>query len=86
MLQDLLQLIMKYKINSEKIDKLVWRYDRKGSFSVSFFVKKVQGKRVISQVSNYYSFTCRVWKGLVPPKVELLTWFLLIGRINTKER
>ncbi|KAL4276601.1 hypothetical protein AHAS_Ahas20G0223500 [Arachis hypogaea] len=27
-----------------------------------------------------------MWKGLVPPRVELLVWFALVGRVNTKER
>ncbi|XP_016199195.1 uncharacterized protein LOC107640158 [Arachis ipaensis] len=33
-----------------------------------------------------YSFTISIWKGLVPPRVELFVWFGLIGRVNTKER
>ncbi|XLU80407.1 hypothetical protein S245_003827, partial [Arachis hypogaea] len=33
-----------------------------------------------------YSFTSAIWRGLVPPRVELFAWFVLIGRINTKER
>ena len=33
-----------------------------------------------------YSFTRIVWKGLVPPRVELFIWFVLTGRVNTKER
>ncbi|XP_072076459.1 uncharacterized protein [Arachis hypogaea] len=28
-----------------------------------------------------YSFTKTIWKGLVPPRVELLAWFVLIGRV-----
>ncbi|XP_016195087.1 uncharacterized protein LOC107636065 [Arachis ipaensis] len=32
-----------------------------------------------------YSFTKTVWRGLVPPRVELFAWFVLIGRVNTKE-
>ncbi|KAL4286007.1 hypothetical protein AHAS_Ahas19G0043100 [Arachis hypogaea] len=33
-----------------------------------------------------YNFTKTIWKGLVPPRVELFVWFVLTGRINTKER
>ncbi|XP_016164319.1 uncharacterized protein LOC107606819 [Arachis ipaensis] len=33
-----------------------------------------------------YSFTRSIWKGLVPPRVELFVWFGLTGRVNTKER
>ncbi|QHO08772.1 uncharacterized protein DS421_14g475570 [Arachis hypogaea] len=33
-----------------------------------------------------YKFTKKIWKDLVPPKVELFSWFVLVGRVNTKER
>ncbi|XP_025692385.1 uncharacterized protein [Arachis hypogaea] len=33
-----------------------------------------------------YSFTRAIWKGFVPPRIELLSWFVLIGRVNTKDR
>ena len=28
----------------------------------------------------------KVWQGLAPPKAELLTWFVLLGRLNIKDR
>ncbi|XP_057761014.1 uncharacterized protein LOC130981433 [Arachis stenosperma] len=33
-----------------------------------------------------YSFTSAVWRGFVPPKIELISWFVLDGRVNTKDR
>ncbi|KAL4381203.1 hypothetical protein AHAS_Ahas04G0110000 [Arachis hypogaea] len=27
-----------------------------------------------------------MWRGLVPPRIELFTWFALVDRVNTKER
>ncbi|XP_057719704.1 uncharacterized protein LOC130934132 [Arachis stenosperma] len=33
-----------------------------------------------------YKFTKEIWKGLVPPRVELFAWFVLVGRVNTKDR
>ncbi|XP_072066970.1 uncharacterized protein [Arachis hypogaea] len=33
-----------------------------------------------------YSFTNVIWKGLVLPRIELFDWFVLVGRVNTKER
>ncbi|XP_025678312.1 uncharacterized protein [Arachis hypogaea] len=33
-----------------------------------------------------YSFTKSIWRGLVQPRVELFVWFVLVGRVNTKER
>ncbi|XP_072084314.1 uncharacterized protein [Arachis hypogaea] len=33
-----------------------------------------------------YKFTNGIRKGLVPPRIELFTWFVLVGRVNTKDR
>ncbi|XP_016162179.1 uncharacterized protein LOC107604964 [Arachis ipaensis] len=33
-----------------------------------------------------YSFTSAIWRGFAPPKVELFSWFVLVERVNTKER
>ena len=30
--------------------------------------------------------TALVWKGLAPPRVEILAWFVLQGQLNTKKR
>ena len=31
---------------------------------------------------NSHNYTIGVWQGFVPPQVELIAWFVLIGRIN----
>ncbi|XP_016199199.1 uncharacterized protein LOC107640163 [Arachis ipaensis] len=41
---------------------------------------------VLQEKITSYSFTRAVWKGFVPPRVELFTWFVLVGRMNTKDR
>ncbi|RYR54064.1 hypothetical protein Ahy_A06g029317 [Arachis hypogaea] len=33
-----------------------------------------------------YSFISTIWRGYAPPRVELFVWFVLVGRVNTKER
>ncbi|KAL4345266.1 hypothetical protein AHAS_Ahas11G0261200 [Arachis hypogaea] len=33
-----------------------------------------------------YNFAKKLWIGFVPPRVELLTWFIILGRLNTKDR
>ena len=33
-----------------------------------------------------YNVIRKVWQGLAPPRAELLTWFVLLGRLNTKDR
>ena len=34
-------------------------------------------------IENYVS---SVQKGLAPPRAELLTWFAILGRLNTKDK
>ena len=36
--------------------------------------------------SGMRSFASQVWRSLTPPKSELLLWFLVQGKLNTKER
>ena len=37
-------------------------------------------------ILQYDTSVSKVWRGLCPPKAELLVWLLLLGRINTKDR
>ncbi|XP_072076260.1 uncharacterized protein [Arachis hypogaea] len=48
--------------------------------------KKAMQVEMLPEDIASYSFTKTVWKGLVPPRVELFVWFVLIRRVNTKER
>lgn len=41
----------------------------------------------LSHTSNLPSQTQKkIWSGLVPPRIELFTWFALLGKINSKEK
>ena len=45
-------------------------------------------KRVYEQcgIASYNtSVVASLWWGVAPPKVELLLWFILLGRLNTKD-
>ncbi|XP_052110147.1 uncharacterized protein LOC127741510 [Arachis duranensis] len=48
--------------------------------------KTVMQETVTPEEIRSYSFTSAVWRGFVPHRVELFTWFVLIERMNTKER
>ncbi|XP_072069496.1 uncharacterized protein [Arachis hypogaea] len=43
--------------------------------------KKVLQAEIISEDTASYSFTRTVWKGLVPPRIELFVWFALTGKV-----
>ncbi|XP_072084393.1 uncharacterized protein [Arachis hypogaea] len=48
-------------------------------------LKVIQSETLSDEITSY-SFTSSLWKGFVPPKIELFGWFVLVGRVNTKER
>ncbi|XP_016178592.1 uncharacterized protein LOC107621062 [Arachis ipaensis] len=70
---------------SDKQDRLVWKYGKEEIFSTNSFVQVVQSETIPEDITSF-SFTRTIWKGLAPPQVELFIWFVLIGRVNTKER
>ncbi|KAL4329156.1 hypothetical protein AHAS_Ahas13G0271900 [Arachis hypogaea] len=47
--------------------------------------QELQVKLLPEDIASF-SFIRTVWKGLVPPRVELFIWFALTERVNTKER
>ena len=32
------------------------------------------------------NYAARVWCKMAPPKVEMLVWFMLLGKLNTKDQ
>ncbi|QHO18793.1 Putative ribonuclease H protein [Arachis hypogaea] len=73
------------KLAHGREDRVVWKHDKQGIFSTNSFVHVLQVEMAPEDISSY-SFTRTIWKGLVPPRVELFVWFGLIGRVNSKER
>ena len=62
-------------------DSLHW--GQEGRFSVrSLYSKAVNLK--CSDI-NVDRLICAVWKKLDPPKVELMVWLVLMGKLNTKD-
>ncbi|XP_057720433.1 uncharacterized protein LOC130934927 [Arachis stenosperma] len=49
-------------------------------------LRLVMQAEIVPEEITSYSFTSTIWKGLVPPRVEVFVWFALTGRISTKER
>ncbi|XP_016192211.1 uncharacterized protein LOC107633090 [Arachis ipaensis] len=48
--------------------------------------QQVLQQETLSKDITSNSFTSTLWRGLVPPRVELFARFVLVGRVNTKER
>ncbi|KAL4286752.1 hypothetical protein AHAS_Ahas19G0117600 [Arachis hypogaea] len=81
-LHDALRLV---KLVADRDDRLVWKFDRQCVFTTNSFVQVLQEETLPEDITSY-SFTKTIWKGLVPPRVELFAWFVLIGKVHTKER
>ncbi|XP_016206787.1 uncharacterized protein LOC107647186 [Arachis ipaensis] len=73
------------KLSADREDNLVWKFDNKGIFSTNSFLHVLQLETLSEEITSY-SFTSSIWKGLVPPRIELFGWFVLVGRVNTRER
>ncbi|XP_015964835.1 uncharacterized protein LOC107494201 [Arachis duranensis] len=73
------------KMSSENKDSVVWKFDNTGVFSTQSFLQVIQMETLSDEITSY-SFTSALWRGLVPPRIELFGLFVLLGRINTKER
>ncbi|XP_016192273.1 uncharacterized protein LOC107633152 [Arachis ipaensis] len=79
------EILLSFKLTNGREDSVVWKFDKTGDYSTKSFVRVMQEEVLPEEVTSY-SFTSAVWKGFVLPRVELLSWFALVGRVNTKDR
>ncbi|XP_072081248.1 uncharacterized protein [Arachis hypogaea] len=69
--------------NTALLFKWWWHFAKE---ECSLWKKVVLQEEMLSEDVTSYSFTKNIWKGLAPPRMELFVWFVLVGRVNTKER
>ena len=68
-------------ISKEIPDALAWSFSSNGCFSVGSFRKCLE-----SPEGNNSSAECPfLWQGICPPKIEILLWQLLKGRLLVRE-
>ena len=71
-------------LSLENEDSFAWALDKSGVFSVKSLALELARASSIPQPS---SFNWRkIWKGLIPPRVEIFTWLAVMGKINTKSK
>ena len=66
------------------LDKNIWSYHNSGAFSSKSFSESVLKLQAVGVDS--FKHAAKVWCKMAPPKVELLVWFLVLGKLNTKDR
>ena len=53
-----------------------------GKFSVKNLLEKAN--KLAKESAEVDTLVCTVWRGIAPPKVELMLWLALLERLNTK--
>ncbi|XP_057745695.1 uncharacterized protein LOC130963610 [Arachis stenosperma] len=72
LLNQLHEILLILKLTSEREDRVVWKFDRTGIFSTKSFILVMQEAALPEEITSY-SFTSGIWRGFVPPRVELFT-------------
>ncbi|XP_057761120.1 uncharacterized protein LOC130981553 [Arachis stenosperma] len=85
LLHQLHERLRPVKMSIGREDNVVWKFDSKGIFSTNSFMKILHSETLPDEITSY-SFTSAIWRGVVPPRIELFGWFVLVGRVNTKDR
>jgi len=62
-------------------DQITW--DAGKNFTVRSLYSKAANQ--IERGGDVDRIVCSVWQKLVPPKVELMVWLALLGKLNTKD-
>ena len=78
-LQNLLKNVC---ISMEDEDELIWSPCKSGIFSVKSFTSEI-AKTVTS--SNQVDLG-HIWRGLVPPRIEIFAWLAWLGKLNSRAK
>lgn len=80
-----LQVLLKgVCLSSSRDDCLVWSPHKSGIFSVKSCTAEI-GKPSLQPHSKIHNWK-RLWKGLIPPRIEVFTWLALLRKINTRQK
>lgn len=63
-------------------DTYIWAFHKTGQFSVKSFTLELTKL----QSPNSHDTIINMWRGLVPPRVELFAWLACLGKLNTKAK
>lgn len=74
----LLECLQEVHLTKHSKDGNWWHFDTKDAFSVRSFVRAWWYQDHTKENKRL------VWKGLAPPRAELLVWFIIQGKLNTR--
>lgn len=78
----LLPLLHQACLSPTATDELSWTPHKSGTFSVKSFYEELikKSEPILNLVSK------KIWKNLVPHRIEIFFWLALLGKINTKSK
>ena len=84
LVNQLLVLLSSVSLKRDQHDSRKWSYHSFSIFSTKSFTQAILNM----QTGNHgmYSHAAKVWRRVAPPKVEMLVWFVVLGKLNTKDR
>jgi len=80
LLDQLYAILSTVHLDKDGEDRLIGKDNKKWRFSV----KSLCGLLSPNPYTNSGFSFAGIWKGIVPPKVEILCWIAIINRINTR--
>ncbi|MED6119373.1 hypothetical protein PIB30_011176 [Stylosanthes scabra] len=63
-------------------DTAAWTWSTNGQYSTRSFLDEVTGLKLGNPTMGHVFEN--IWCGLVPPRVELFTWMVMLDDINTR--
>ena len=81
-LEDLQVLLLQVFLNANSKDQVIWKHHSLQIYSVRSFIQPAKGLQN-THVEPHSTFR-DIWRGVAPPRAELLTWFTIIGKLKTK--
>ena len=71
-------------LSIDEDDSFAWAFNKVGDFSVNSLCLELAKS---SPLANSHDTNWKkIWRGVIPPKIELFTWLALRGKINTKSK
>ena len=81
---ELQPLLSSVCLSVEKEDTFSWSPSKEGLFSVKSL--SLELAKVSPLAAAHTQVWKKIWRGLIPPKLELFTWLALRGKLNTKDK
>lgn len=73
-------LLDQVALDSKGQDFWVWTPEKAGRFSVKSCTRELDKSSPAIPAINFQ----KIWKGVVPHRIEIFIWFALLGKINTR--